>query len=239
MSAFDALLTVQRHDTTADQLRHRRATLPERAAVADQTARLAAIDEQLAVVAEQRDTLARSQKRLDDDVASIDAKIADEEAKLYSGSVSAARELQALQEEIEALRRRKRSLEDDEIEIMERLEPVEAEAGRLEAERRDVAAGLASAADALAAAEAEVDGELDEVVARRGEAVGTVGDDALVAEYEALRGQLGGVAVAPLTDSGACGGCHLVLSAMERDRIKKLPADARVTCEECGRLLVR
>jgi predicted nucleic acid-binding Zn-ribbon protein len=77
------------------------------------------------------------------------------------------------------------------------------------------------------------------VAAERADAAATVADDALVAEYEALRRQLGGVAVAPLTDSGACGGCHLVLSAMERDRIKKLPDDARVTCEECGRLLVR
>jgi hypothetical protein len=29
------------------------------------------------------------------------------------------------------------------------------------------------------------------------------------------------------------------LSAVELDRIKGLPADARITCEDCGRLLVR
>lgn len=237
MSAFDALLEVQRHDTSADQLRHRRATLPERAAVAEATTRLAAIDEDLARVAEQRETLARSQKRLDDDVALIDAKVADEEAKLYSGSVSAARELQSLQEEVEALRRRKSSLEDDELEIMERLEPVDAETARLEAERRDVAAVLAEATEALAAAEAEVDDELARVAAGRDEAVGAVGDGDLLAEYESLRAQLGGIAIAPLTDNGSCGGCHLALSARERDRIRKLAADARVTCEECGRLL--
>ena len=63
-------------------------------------------------------------------------------------------------------------------------------------------------------------------------------DAELLATYEGLRGELGGIAVARLVGS-VCGGCHLGLSAVEVDRIKKQPPDALVRCDECGRLLVR
>ena len=62
--------------------------------------------------------------------------------------------------------------------------------------------------------------------------------DELWPEYDALRSQLGGVAVARLAGA-TCQGCHLALSAVEVDRIRKLPVDEPVHCEECGRLLVR
>ena len=56
--------------------------------------------------------------------------------------------------------------------------------------------------------------------------------------YESLRADLGGVAVARLIGS-TCDGCHLDLSAVAFDRVKKLPDDAVVTCDQCGRLLIR
>jgi predicted nucleic acid-binding Zn-ribbon protein len=60
----------------------------------------------------------------------------------------------------------------------------------------------------------------------------------LVSEYERLRAGLGGIGVARL-EGGRCLGCQLMLSAVERDRLKGLPPDEVVHCEECGRLLVR
>jgi predicted nucleic acid-binding Zn-ribbon protein len=60
----------------------------------------------------------------------------------------------------------------------------------------------------------------------------------LLAEYEPLRHRLGGVAIAKL-EGGSCKGCHLKLSNFELDRIRALPTDEVVHCEECGRILVR
>ena len=37
---------------------------------------------------------------------------------------------------------------------------------------------------------------------------------------------------------GSCGGCHLALSVMELDRVRKAAPDAVITCEQCGRILV-
>ena len=36
-----------------------------------------------------------------------------------------------------------------------------------------------------------------------------------------------------------CEGCHLQLSAVDVDRLRKEPSDALVRCTECSRLLVR
>lgn len=238
MTTYERLLAVQGHDTALDQLRHRRDALPGRAAVAEATEAVAGLDRRLAGVDERRHELGRQQKRFEDEIAAVDAKRAEVEGTLYGGAVTAARELQALQDEIAALDRRKRSLEDDELEVLEAIEGVEAEQGALQAERAEAADRLAAEQAALAEAEAEVDAELATEQAARDAAVAAVGDDAAVADYESLRSTLGGIAVARLTGA-QCGGCHLALPAVEVDRIRHLPADARVTCEECGRLLVR
>jgi predicted nucleic acid-binding Zn-ribbon protein len=59
----------------------------------------------------------------------------------------------------------------------------------------------------------------------------------LLAEYERLRPQYGGVAVSKLAH-GTCQGCFLTLAAAELDEIKRAPADAVIHCPDCGRLLV-
>ena len=89
----------------------------------------------------------------------------------------------------------------------------------------------------LTAAAAEIDGEVAELEVRRSEVRDGVAGD-LLDEYERLRSVSEGVAVAKLVGN-RCEGCHLTLPAMEIDRIRHLPPDERVHCDECGRLLVR
>ena len=89
----------------------------------------------------------------------------------------------------------------------------------------------------LAEAEVTVDAEIQGVVSARDAAIAPI-PAALLATYERLRTRLGGVGVAPLVGA-SCGGCHLTLSASELDRIRRLPPDEVVTCDQCGRILVR
>jgi predicted nucleic acid-binding Zn-ribbon protein len=53
-----------------------------------------------------------------------------------------------------------------------------------------------------------------------------------------LREQKGGVGAAELR-ARQCGGCRLGLDASELSRIRGLPEDEVVRCEECQRILVR
>jgi predicted nucleic acid-binding Zn-ribbon protein len=235
--ALAALLVIQDHDTTLDQLRHRRATLPERAALNDLEDRIAKVDGSLGPARAGRDEVAGRQAALEAEVQRAEDRIAEVEKRLYGGTVSASRELTAMSEEVEHLKARKSSLEDQELEVMEEREPLDADVARLEAERVALSSQADDAADALVKAEAEVDREITAASAEREAAVSSVPPD-LLAVYEKLRARLGGVGAARLVGS-SCSGCHLVLPATELDRIKKSGPDALVYCDQCGRILVR
>ena len=237
MSGFDELLRLQDHDIVIDQIRHRQATLPERPALADATAAVAAVDARITEAQSRRDALARDEKRLADEVATVEAKAAEVYDKLYGGTITSPKELQAFQEDHDSLKRRQRELEDHEIEIMEQIEPVDAELAGLDAERSTLEATRESATVALAAAESAVGAELDEATALRDEIAAAVPADQ-IETYDRLRPDFAGIPIARLVGSN-CSGCHLTLSAVALDRIRDLPPDALATCEECGRILVR
>jgi predicted nucleic acid-binding Zn-ribbon protein len=237
MSRWAALLAVQEHDTRTDQLNHRIETLPLRSDLAQVEADVRAVDDRFADAQRRRDELGRSQQRLEDEIASLTERANQAEKQLYSGSVSNPRELQALQDDVASIRRRIGQLEDDELEIMELVEPVDAERAQLTGERERLDAECARLRTALSEAESELAAELAVVQAERDTAAAEVPDE-LWAEYDKLRARFGGVGIARLVGS-TCQGCHLALPAVEVDRIRKLPLDEAVHCEECGRLLVR
>jgi predicted nucleic acid-binding Zn-ribbon protein len=236
-AALDALLEVQALDTIADQLRHRREHLPERGELADRNAKLSEIEARAGEVQSERDTIAASENRLEDEIALVAEKAKGADQKLYSGTVNVPRELTALQDEIASLQRRQRQLEDQELELMEQAEPLDATLAEIATARSTLDADAVMLSAAIAESEAAIDEELADVVAKRSTAVDGVPAE-LLTEYEALRGALGGIGVARLSGN-RCEGCHLALSAVDVDRIRHEPDDALVHCTECGRLLVR
>jgi predicted nucleic acid-binding Zn-ribbon protein len=237
MGILDALLELQEQDIVIEQLRHRRATLPERAALEKVAAEMAAHDATTAEVQSSRERVAREQKRIEDEVASIEAKAAEVDQKLYSGTVTSPRELQGFQDDLRSLKRRQRQLEDQVIELMEEAEPLDASLAERTGERARLEEQRSTIQAALLEGEQQVDGELTAVEARRTEMATGLPSEA-VSRYERLRDDLQGIAIARLVGS-SCGGCHLTLSAVELDRIRHEPPDALIQCEECGRLLVR
>lgn len=236
-STLHELLVVQELDLAADQLRHRRASLPERLALAEEQAAAARLDVELSGLAERSHELHRTQRRLEDEVASIEAKAADHDRKLYAGTVTSPRELQAMQAEIEGLRRRASTLEDEILEVMEAVEPIDAERGRLEDRLEEHQRASQRLREAIDEAEGAIDEELADTSARRAAAAEEIDAD-LLARYERLRSQLDGIAIARL-DGGRCAGCHLSLPATELDAIRRAPAEEILVHEECGRILVR
>jgi predicted nucleic acid-binding Zn-ribbon protein len=237
MSRWEPLLTVQEIDTHIDQLAHRLQALPVRAALVQLDERMAGVDRQLDDVDRRRAELDREQRRLEDEIASFQARVAQADKQLYSGATNNPRELQALQDDIASLRRRIAKLEDDELDVMELLEPVDAERAALLADRDALDHEAEGLRAELAEAEADIEAELATAREERAKAAAEVSED-LWPEYESLRSRLGGIAIARLVGL-TCQGCHLALSAVEIDRIRRLAVDEVVHCEECGRLLVR
>lgn len=237
MSAFEALLEVQDRDTAIDQLRHRRANLPERAHLPALEDRMAALDARLADVKGRRAEVAGRQSRLEEEVRSLDRRITEIERRLYSGTVTAPRDLQAMATEADSLKARRSAVEDEVLMAMEEGEPLADEVAALESERAALEAEVGRARDALVNAEADVDAQIAaEEVERSGAVRGVPAE--LLGTYEGLRAKLGGVGAARLVGS-SCSGCHLTLPAAEVARIKREPPDALVLCDQCGRILVR
>ncbi|MFN0091653.1 MAG: zinc ribbon domain-containing protein [Acidimicrobiales bacterium] len=237
MTLLERLLALQDLDLAMDQLRRRIATLPERAAA---DAALADADRRRAEQGQreaQRHELEREQKRLEDEAATLAARAKDADRTLYSGSVTATRELMALKDEVDSLRRRQGALEDKALEVMEQVEPLTEALRSLGEQRTEAESRAAAALAALAEREAALTLELDALAGRRAAAAGDVAPGAL-AEYDSARAQHGGVAIARLVGN-RCEGCHLQLSAVDLDHIRRLPPDSVARCEECGRILVR
>ena len=120
---------------------------------------------------------------------------------------------------------------------MEQIEPLDAELSPSARRRTELDESAGALRAQIAEEEIEIESELDRVRTEREVIAGGV-ESELLAEYDTLRPQSGGIAIARMV-GGSCGGCHLSLSAVEVDRIKKLPPEAPAHCEECGRLLAR
>src|SRR5205085_6252286 len=151
MGALDDLLVVQDHDSAADRLRHRRETLPEAARLAEVETALGALEAEWGEVAGRRDEVARRQQRVEDDLASLEAKVKDLNRRLYSRTVTAPRELQAMQADVQSLKRHQSDLEDQVLAAMQEAEPLDAELERL----ADRSGALADEAEGLRATCAE------------------------------------------------------------------------------------
>ena len=159
------------------------------------------------------------------------------EKRMYGGTVAASRDLKAMDDEVKHLARHVGDLEDREIEIMEVLEPLDQTLDQADVERKGLEESATRLRQAIAEAEVDIDAAIaDQTKARLVSAQEVPAD--LLGRYEKLRTRLGGTGAARLVGV-SCGGCHLALPAMEVDRIRKAPPDAVITCDQCGRILVR
>jgi predicted nucleic acid-binding Zn-ribbon protein len=120
---------------------------------------------------------------------------------------------------------------------MEAAEPIDAELEGFAQRRAEYDGSAASMRQSIVDKQAAIDADLIDTEEKRGATAHAL-DATLVEEYERIRAQPGKVGVAKLVGS-TCRGCHLELPAMEVDRLKKLPADQLIHCDECGCILVR
>lgn len=231
------LLEVQELDSRADQLRHQRRALPEIAEITELQAHRNELDDQARDARIVVDDLSAEQAKVDADVEQVKARRARDRQRMDTGQVGNPKDLERLGHELESLERRIASLEDDEIEVMERLEEAQSVLDSVTKllEQADVRLGeLIAARDEKVAA---IDAQLVDVEAQRGPSVEGLPED-LLALYEKLRANKGGVGAAMLHQR-RCTGCQLSIDNAELSVIRSAPADLVVRCEECTRILVR
>lgn len=230
------LLDLQAIDTRLDQIQHARTHLPQLAELVELHRNAEVVGAEYVRVRTAHDDVQRELRKSDADVQQVRDRAARDEARLNSG-LGSAKDLQALQHELESLARRQRELEDLELEVMERAEALESDLAELESGRERVAAQVAALETSRDEALARLDAEAEQVAAPREALASEVGAE-LLALYERIRASSGGLGAAALRQR-RCGGCQLELNAVDLGRIRSAAEDEVLRCEECRRILVR
>src|SRR6266567_8540742 len=199
------LLDLQRVDSGMDRLNQRKADLPEQRELDELNEQRSTLAVTHAEAQASLDAVVRDQTKLETEITQIDDKVSHEQSRLYSGEISNPKELSNIQAELDALRRRKAHLEDQELEVMEQRESIEKEHGDLFTALSDLDANIADATARRDAASVEIEHELGRLAAEREEIIPTLHPD-VVALYEDIRQRRGGIAVGALVN-GVCSAC--------------------------------
>lgn len=154
-----------------------------------------------------------------------------------SGAIADPKALERMLGELESLKRRISTLEDAELEVMEKLEDAQQQLDAHERELASLDEDVAALEKARSAKAGDLEEQLARQVADRSSLAGAIPAD-LLALYEKLRENKGGVGAGALRRK-ECGGCGLTLNPVDLQAITKAPADEVIRCEECQRILVR
>ena len=228
--AIAALVQVQQLDERLAVLHRRLESLPEELAEreAHQSAQAAEAD---SVEGQRKAALARS-RDLENEVRKHEERVAKLTDQINNTRDAGA--VQVAQHEVQELRDRIASSEEEAIRLLENAE-------RLVETREEARSRAQSAADDLelfrktvSEDQAELEREIGELQTDRDRAVAKVPKN--VAEvYEKLRPARKGRALAPLKGQ-SCGGCGMVVPP--NDRIRVSAQSSMVRCRSCTRILV-
>ena len=228
---------MQELDSRIDQLRHQLASLPEHEQISGLQSTRAALVNQSRDAQILVDDLNREQRKADADVEQVKARRERDRSRMDQGLVTNPKDLERMSHELASLERRISSLEDVEIEVMEKLEEAQ---GTLDSTATELAAtdeALAVATTARDARAAEIHETLAQATVERATAADGLPDD-LMGLYDKLRTSKQGVAAAAL-HARRCSGCQMTINPSDLAVIAKAPSDEVVRCEECSRILVR
>lgn len=230
------MLDLQALDTRLDQIAHRKATLPELAELGGLDAATSAVNDDLVRARTALGDVQREIVKADSDVHLVRERSTRDQARMEAG-LGSAKDMQALQHEVESLARRQSALEDIELEVMERAEGMAADVSRLEADCAQLTARMEELKAVRDKVFAELDAEVEQIGRSRADVLAGVGDE-LVALYEKIRASSGGIGAAILRQR-RCGGCNLELNQVDINRLTAAAQDEVLRCEECRRILVR
>lgn len=228
------LLALQELDTAIGRLTVRKRTLEAGGELAEAREEADAAERDLGELGLQLDVIGRDQSKLEHEIDSITQKAAAEQKRLYDGSIANAKELGALQHEIENLTRRRTDREDELLGLMEVREGLDARAAEARTRSEALRSRVAEVGGAALEDLATIDAELASRTGQR-ETIAPDIDLDVLELYEDLRRQKKGIGAAALVD-GVCQGCHEKLSAMELDKLKR--SEDLKRCEYCRRILV-
>ena len=231
---LDRLLALQGVDDDVRRLEHQLDGLAEQRALDELLAQDATLAEGDAELEERLEATRREQRQVEGEIDALGQRLDEERTRLYEGSLSTAREIQAAEAEIASTTRRRAEHEDQMLEVMERVEEIEARHTELREVRAALAGRIAEATAARDAAAQDLIARIAEVQVRRDPIAAALPPD-LLARYEEAARRSGGTGVGVLK-ANACTACRITFPMSEINGY--LTGPPLTTCSQCRRLLI-
>ena len=230
------LIDLQDIDSRLARLRHERKHLPVLGRIESVIERLKT-NKRAAIQADAALSEAKTRViRSEDEVGQVVRRADVLRERLHSGN-SAARDLSAIQGEIDQLGQRQSALEEAQIAAMEALDSAREESERLKQEESDIRVAGRELTAKRDAEFARLDQEIDSLEKQRADLAGTV-ERALLSDYEAVRASTGGLGAVALRGRTVEGGA-VEISPQELARIVAAPQDQVIHAEENDVIVVR
>ena len=229
------LLRLQALDTKLQQVEYQAKSLAEHAELAALSGAAEATRMTLTTRTGELEDVRIELRRIESDVEVVEKRIARDSDRVQH--TSSVKDVQALETELTALRKRLFDLEEIEIAVMERLEEGEAAVAAVEAERDSVAAQLVDKERDRDSRLADLNRQLGELGRDRSAIAASISED-LGALYEKRRVTGRGNAAA-LLRARTCSGCTITLTGSDLETVRASPVDEVVFCPDCGAILVR
>lgn len=229
------LLRLQALDTRLQQVEHQARALPQHAELAALGATAEKTRATLAARSGELEDVRIELGRIESDVDVVEKRIARDTDRIEH--TSSVKDVQALETELTALRKRHTDLEEIELAVMERLEEREAAVAEVDAARGAIAAQVAEVERARDARLAELKRELADLARDRETIAATLTED-LRALYEKRR-VVGRGNAAALLRARTCSGCTMTLTGSDLESVRSAAPDEVVFCPDCGAILVR
>ena len=231
-----SILELQLIDNEIMQAKTKLKSLPEIEQLLHIDKRITSANDELATVKAEFDQITLELRRGEVDVDTVTDRIKKDEARLSSGNAT-PKELEQTQHEVETLKKRQISLEEIELEIMIRNDAITARQNTLSTDLASLERLKAEINQRLTAATDEINSLVVTKKSAREVLVSKI-EKPLIDLYEKIRASGGGIGASALVGN-KCNGCNLAINAVEIERIKTLPKDEVLRCEECRRILVR
>lgn len=230
------LLGLAEVDGELARVTHAAKSLPEHAKIQALMSHRQEAADVLTAATTAADDLAVAAERAEQDLAPVRERLARDQRLVSDGSVTDAKALQGLLQEIEHLKVRIAKLEDVQLEAMSAAEEAVETRDQLAARKAEVEDQLRELVRTRDAQVAVLKEEAQALVAKRKPIASSL-PEALMRLYEKLRSSTG-MGAARLVQ-GKCGGCQLPITVSDLAELRKAPANQVLRCPECDRILVR
>ncbi len=179
------------------------------------------------------ENLSLTVRRSEEDIRLVDERLARDTERL--NTTSSPKDAQAIEREIESLKKRMSDLEDIELGLLAELEASEKVLAQATSKKESINTSLVKLQDEIQAKVDELKSQGRKLTADKAVVVEKVSQEVL-SQYEKLATRQ--IAVGTVDDRG-CTACRMNLTVGALDNIKSLPEDELAICPECQAFIVR